>query len=218
MFTGLIEETAQVVSNQQKGQARRLMITAPFTDLKAGESIAVDGVCLTLLPGDETSLMFDVSFETLAKTNLQTLCSGDLINLERAMGVSSRFGGHYVSGHVDTTARVMSVKPVDRYLELTIGPFNTQDLKYLLPKGSITLNGVSLTINTVQHLCITVLLVPHTLSNTALDNCKPGTCLNVEFDYLTRIIAQQTEHIVKEHLKQISCQTKAWNQVSEVNP
>ncbi|KTD22502.1 riboflavin synthase [Legionella londiniensis] len=201
MFTGLVEGMGEVIANSSNGVGNRLLIKASFENLKAGESIAVNGVCLTFLPEFETNLMFDVSFETLAKTNLGALQEGDVVNLERAMSMACRFGGHYVSGHVDTTSTVDSVKVVGDYLELTVGPFNSKALKYLLPKGSITLDGVSLTINAVENHHISLLLVPHTRGNTTLGKCKPGACLNVEFDYLTRIVAHQAELITKNYLK-----------------
>lgn len=216
MFTGIIEQRGRVVANIKKGIANRLMVEAPFSSLKAGESIAVNGVCLTLLPDFDASLMFDISPETLAKTNLGLLIPGQEVNLERAMCASQRFGGHYVSGHVDTTSFVKEVKPTGDYLEVILGPFSHCELNYLLPKGSITLDGVSLTINSVNQHCIHVLLVPHTLSQTNLADCKPGKEINVEFDFLTRIIAHQTERIAREYLSNAQSQIVGQDQINEV--
>ena len=192
MFTGLIEKRGTVVRNEPKALGHRLIIDAAFERIAVGESIAVDGVCLTVLPGDGSQLAFDVSPETRALTTLGDLVVGQEVNLERAMSATSRFGGHYVSGHVDTTACLHSLRPVGDYIEMIVGDFRTNAKPYLLSKGSITLHGVSLTINEVTaDEEISLMLVPHTLSVTTLGRVLVGQRLNVEFDYLTRIIAHQ---------------------------
>ncbi len=191
MFTGLIEKRGVVLDNGHSDVACRLAIRAPFLQLQAGESIAVNGVCLTLLPDFEQHLAFDVSPETLRLTTLGELRAGDCVNIERAMLATTRFGGHYVSGHVDTTACLQSITVIDDYIEMTIAEFASPADMYLLPKGSITLDGVSLTINEVVDGGIKVMLVPHTLNVTTLARLHAGQRLNVEFDYLTRIVAHQ---------------------------
>lgn len=192
MFTGLIEAQGIVIANTEQNGANSLLIQAQFEQLQAGESITVNGVCLTLLPDFSQGLAFDVSPETLKLTNLGQLKPGQAVNLERAMLATTRFGGHYVNGHVDTTAILESVTPVgDDYVEMIIGGFAACDTIYLLPKGSITLDGVSLTINTLRDACISVMLVPHTLAHTTLGQRCAGDRFNVEFDYLTRIVAHQ---------------------------
>ncbi|CEK10427.1 riboflavin synthase [Legionella hackeliae] len=192
MFTGLIEECGEVIANIQNEVANRLLIKSSFANLQIGESIAVNGVCLTLIPEQEEAyLAFDVSPETLALTTLEQLQVGDWVNLERAMSASARFGGHYVSGHVDTTAALKTIEPIGEFLKITIGDFAVCASMYLLPKGSITLDGVSLTINTVVEDGIELMLVPHTLAKTTFGQLKTGQRLNVEFDYLTRIVAHQ---------------------------
>ncbi|HBI21551.1 MAG TPA: riboflavin synthase [Legionella sp.] len=191
MFTGLIEQQGTVVSNTAFDSSNRLLISASFDALQAGESIAVNGVCLTLLPHFSDGLMFDVSPETLKLTNLSQLKVGDGVNLERAMQACTRFGGHYVNGHVDTTACLASVTPMGDYIEMIIGGFAACDTIYLLPKGSVTIDGVSLTINALDNDSIRVMLVPHTLEHTTLGRLCIGAHLNVEFDYLTRIVAHQ---------------------------
>ncbi|KTC86468.1 riboflavin synthase [Legionella brunensis] len=191
MFTGLIEGCGEVIANIKGEIANRLLIKSPFNQLQAGESIAVNGVCLTLLPECDNHLMFDVSPETLSLTTLDQLQTGDFVNLERAMSASSRFGGHYVSGHVDTTCSLKKIQTIGEYIEITVGDFAVCASMYLLPKGSITLEGVSLTINKIIGEDIQLMLVPHTLAKTTLGQFKPGQRLNVEFDYLTRIVAHQ---------------------------
>ncbi|ARG97292.1 riboflavin synthase [Legionella micdadei] len=191
MFTGIIEQQGAVLANISMKNANRLEIESPFQDLKTGESIAVNGVCLTLLPEHNGSLMFDVSPETVNLTTLGHLKKGDKVNLERAMQANTRFGGHYVSGHVDTTASLKSATTIGEFQEVVIGDFAACASMYLLPKGSITLDGVSLTINAVTDGNIKLMLVPHTLAQTTLGQVAVGQRLNVEFDYLTRIVAHQ---------------------------
>lgn len=191
MFTGLIQQQGDVISNAAFDVANRLLIKAEIEQPQAGESIAVNGVCLTLLPDVSQGLAFDVSPETLKLTNLGQLEPGHQVNLERAMLATTRFGGHYVNGHVDTTVALKSITPIDDYIEMIIGEFAACDTIYLLPKGSVTLDGVSLTINALNDRCISVLLVPHTLAHTTLGQRQVGDRLNVEFDYLARIVAHQ---------------------------
>lgn len=191
MFTGLVEATASVLQVTASQTGKRLVLTSPFTALQEGESIAVQGVCLTRLPGDEHTLTFDVSPETLARTTLGGLESGQLVNLERAMQAQARFGGHYVTGHVDTTACLLAMERLGEFWQLRVGAFASQSALYLLEKGSITLDGVSLTINAVEDGTIQLMLVPHTLAQTTLGQLSVGHRFNVEFDYLTRIVAHQ---------------------------
>ncbi len=194
MFTGIIEIKGKVLANIKQKSGSRLIISNLFDDLIEGESIAINGVCLTLLQDNNSQLAFDVSPETLNITTLGELSVEDYVNIERAMSATSRFGGHYVSGHVDTKAKMQKINAIDDYLEITIGEFLIEAKNYLLPKGSITLNGVSLTINEVVDDCIKIMLVPHTLDVTTFKSIKEGEWLNVEFDYLTRIVAHQVAY------------------------
>lgn len=196
MFTGLIETTGQVIANHVREGANRLLIDVPLSQLKAGESIAVNGVCLTLLPDLEPYLAFDVSSETLKLTTLGTLCIGDCVNIERSLLASSRLGGNFVSGHVDTTACLHAVTNMADFIEIIVNDFGANANHYLFQKGSITLDGVNLTINEVNEGSITVMLVPHTLAVTTLKQWRVGQRVNVEFDYLTRIVAKQFETFV----------------------
>ena len=191
MFTGLIESSSQVLSLTSQNGGKRLAIRLPFNDVSIGESIAVNGVCLTALPDHEGALLLDLSVETLNKTNLSELCVGDSVNLERAMLATTRFGGHYVSGHVDTVSCIKSMTPVGDYIELAVGQFSKEELRYIVPKGSITLNGISLTINSVVDGVVQIMLVPHTLSKTTLGMAKIGDKVNIEFDYIARLVAHQ---------------------------
>jgi riboflavin synthase len=193
MFTGLIEKKGEVLANLVQNGANRLVISSPFEKLEAGESIAINGVCLTLLPSDSGKLHFDVSPETLKLTTLGKLAVGTEVNMERAMFASTRFGGHYVSGHVDTQFQIQSITPMNEYIEMELTGYASQALLYLIPKGSITVEGVSLTINAVTSQSIKLMLVPHTLMHTTLGILRAGQNVNIEFDYLTRIVAHQLQ-------------------------
>ncbi|AWN75684.1 riboflavin synthase [Legionella anisa] len=193
MFTGIIEKKGTVMNNSNHDGANRLVISSPFKQLHVGESIAVNGVCLTLLPLEDTKLSFDVSPETLSRTTLGELRAGEEVNLERAMLASTRFGGHYVSGHVDAIAQIHSIKHINEFVEVELSGFDANAMLYLIPKGSITVEGVSLTINSVVNQSIKLMLVPHTLLNTTLSFLKHGQKVNIEFDYLTRIVVHQLQ-------------------------
>jgi riboflavin synthase len=193
MFTGIIETTGDVLSNQNQDGANRLVICADFAQLQVGESISVNGVCLTLLPSTPKQLSFDVSPETLHCTTLANLTPGNAVNLERAMLASTRFGGHYVSGHVDAIVQVHDIKNINEYVEFELSGFDANAMLYLIPKGSVTVDGVSLTINAVANQRIKLMLVPHTLAQTTLGLLTVGQWVNIEFDYLTRIVAHQLE-------------------------
>lgn len=193
MFTGIIEATGKVLSNQKFENSNCLVISTEFDQLHVGESIAVNGVCLTLLPCAPKQLSFDVSPETLQCTTLANLAVNDAVNLERAMLAAARFGGHYVSGHVDAVAQVVTIRPIKDYIELELAGFDAQALLYLVPKGSITVEGVSLTINAVVGERIKLMLIPHTLSHTTLGLLKKNQWVNIEFDYLARLVAYQLE-------------------------
>ncbi len=196
MFTGLIEQVGRVVAHKLVNGGSRLMIKATWGDaLNIGESIAVNGVCLTLLSDDAGVMAFDVSPETLRQTTMHNLQLGSAVNLERALMVGARMGGHYVSGHVDGVARLLSLQRQGDYLEMRVGGFQECDTMYLLPKGSITLDGVSLTINQVLKDEISLMLVPHTLSATNLEQKKMNDEFNVEFDYVARIVAHQVRSL-----------------------
>lgn len=191
MFTGIIEGCARVLSNEAKGSHYRLQLASQCQDLKAGESIAVNGVCLTWLPNEAQDLLFDVSIETLEKTNLAGLKIDELVNIERAMMVGARFGGHIVSGHVDKTSLVRECTAHEGFITLVIAGFTKKERSFLITKGSVAVNGVSLTINKVYDDCIELMLIPHTLASTNLKHLVKGSRVNIEFDYFAKIISQQ---------------------------
>lgn len=186
MFTGIVECTGRVERCDITGKAARLRVISDdfdATGVKLGDSISVSGVCLTVVAFGGRYLEFDVSPETL---NLVTgLSIGDVVNLERAMTLNSLIGGHLVSGHVDGIGEVLAVHETDGNWETTVKVPPALN-RYLVKKGSITINGVSLTVNHDAEDTVVINLVPHTISMTNLSLIKAGVCVNVEVDMLAR--------------------------------
>jgi riboflavin synthase len=190
MFTGLIEGVGQVLALEPRGGDLRLRIAVgslPFADVSLGESIAVSGVCLTVIEFDATSFAADASTETLALTTLGELAVGHAVNLERAMRPTDRLGGHLVSGHVDGLGRVLSVHEDGRAQRWRFAA-PARLLKYIATKGSICVDGVSLTVNAVDAEGFEVALIPHTVSQTAFATTQVGAAVNLEVDLVARYV------------------------------
>ena len=194
MFTGIIDHCGEIAAIDETPEGRCLTLQSDFNNLVLGESIAVDGVCLTVTDIQQGVFCCDVSPETIALTTLATYRKGTQVNLERSLAVGDRMGGHYVTGHVDRTALVVTSAQHDEYYEVQVSGFMQQQATYLVPKGSVTINGVSLTINSITNSTqpvLSVMLVPHTLAITNLCTLQAGTQVNIEFDYYAKIIAHQ---------------------------
>ena len=192
MFTGLIEKRAKIIKREddEKGGKLHLLTDSPFLDLKRGESIAVNGVCLTLEFFDGCSIIFHVLEESLKKSNLGQLSIGDRVNLERALALGDRLGGHIVSGHVDTVSTVKKWTAVGDDWELEI--ILPEELKpFVIKKGSITIDGVSLTVVKLDSDSFTVHLIPTTLDDTTLLDRKEGALVNLEGDTIGKYVAKQ---------------------------
>jgi riboflavin synthase len=190
MFTGLIEGVGEVVALEPRGGDLRLRIgvgTLPFDEVALGESIAVSGVCLTVVEYDAESFAADASTETLALTTLGALSVGHAVNLERAMRPTDRLGGHLVSGHVDGLGRVLSVHEDARAQRWRFAA-PAALLKYIAVKGSICVDGVSLTVNAVDGEGFEVALIPHTVSHTAFSTTQVGDAVNLEVDLVARYV------------------------------
>ncbi|UQZ81990.1 Riboflavin synthase [Paenibacillus konkukensis] len=186
MFTGIIEEIGAMRRISKQGQAMILTIGARtiLEDVRLGDSIAVNGVCLTVVQYDEASITVDVMPETFRRTTLRKLHAGDPVNLERAMLAGGRFGGHIVQGHVDSTGTIAGRTPEENAVVFQIEPEDKGILKYMIPHGSITVDGISLTLVDVTERSFTVSIIPHTLAQTVLQNKKPGDEVNLEADVL----------------------------------
>lgn len=190
MFTGLIEGVGVLAARQARDGDMRLRFvtgTLPFADAVLGESIAVNGVCLTVVAFDDTHFETDASNETLSLTTLGALPVGRALNLERAMRPTDRLGGHLVSGHVDGVGKVVDIREdarAQRWRFSAPAPL----LKYIAQKGSICVDGVSLTVNAVDDAGFEVALVPHTVAHTAFKTTGIGDAVNLEVDMVARYV------------------------------
>ncbi len=188
MFTGIVETTAAV---QERTEARLLLVRpAMFDDIKVGSSIAVNGVCLTVVTLNKEDMSFDVVGETWRKTNLGELLVGNTVNLERAMVATSRFEGHVVQGHVEGVATVKEWKADGEWKQLVLEVPDVL-LPYITTKGSIALDGVSLTVASLTGNIVTIALIPHTLEMTTLGGRKVGEKINVETDILAKYVLKR---------------------------
>jgi riboflavin synthase len=189
MFTGLIEEVGTVAAVRAGDHGMELQIAAPGTakHVSPGESIAVNGCCLTLTSCRGDRLSFDLLEETIARTNLNDLRQNSLVNLERTLRADGRFGGHFVQGHVDCSASIIAfdTKGADFRLEVEL-PENSRH--YVVSKGSIAINGISLTVAEVLPRSFAVWIIPYTKRHTNLDHAKSGDLVNLEFDVLAKYV------------------------------
>lgn len=189
MFTGIVEEIGAVKNIVKKGKTLVLTIEASkiLEDVHLGDSISVNGVCLTVTDFTKNEFSVDVMPETFQSSNLSTLASSQKVNLERAMAATGRFGGHIVSGHIDGTGKIVSVKSMENAVIYKINIPN-RFAKYCIQKGSITIDGTSLTIFEVESDIVTISLIPHTRSSTILGSKKVGDVVNIEFDLLGKYV------------------------------
>ena len=189
MFTGLIETIGRVTACERRGAAAVLSIatTLPLSEITIGDSVAVNGACLTVTAKRETALTFDVSPESLSSTTIGSLRSGHNVNLERALRLGDRMGGHIVTGHIDGIGRLarMSETSGNRLLEFKLSPVYA---RYLITKGSVAIDGVSLTVNTVSADGFTVNIIPLTQTSTTLDRMKVGDEVNIETDIIGKYV------------------------------
>lgn len=189
MFTGIIQGKGKIIEKKPYAKGMLFTIEAQFElpDPEEGESIAVNGVCLTAKQIGGRRFTVDVSPESLSRTILGTLSIGHLVNLERALRISDRLGGHLVSGHVDATAEISERKPEGDFTLFTFRvPAGLG--KYIVEKGSITINGISLTVNYCDDNVFKVAIIPHTLAVTTLGLAKPGDMVNIEVDLIGKYV------------------------------
>jgi riboflavin synthase len=190
MFTGLIESVGVVSAVEPAASGVRLRVRTPLvSELQPGDSLAVNGVCLTVVTSAGGSVQFDVGPETLRVTTLGTLAADAEVNLERAMRADSRFGGHFVQGHIDATGSVTAVRQDADSHWLTIG-FGDALAAYMIPKGSIAIDGVSLTIAALRERECDVMIIPFTWQHTNLHARSPGDRVNLECDLVGKYVAR----------------------------
>lgn len=194
MFTGIIDHCGAILKIEGLGQAKRIWVQSTFENIEIGESIAVDGICLTVMDIDQTAFCCDISPETLRATTAGLWQVKQQVNLEQALLPTSKMGGHMVMGHVDQTCRVKKIDAMHEFIEMTFDSITPANIALLIKKGSVAVNGVSLTINAVSEDGFSVMLIPHTLNNTNLALLREGDFINIEFDMWARIIVQQCHH------------------------
>jgi len=190
MFTGLVEEMGKIERISAQGEGRRMRVSARkvLEDMKIGDSIAVNGACLTVTQIDEEGFMTDLSPETLRRTNLGDLSPGDMVNLERPMRLSDRLGGHLVLGHVDEIGLIRSMRGRGESVIMTV-QVSPDGMRYVVEKGSVCIDGVSLTIAAIRDgSSFDVALIPHTLKVTTLGLKGPGGRVNVEYDIIGKYV------------------------------
>jgi riboflavin synthase len=194
MFTGIVEEVGKVCEVRQSGNSSYIRIQAQkvLEDVHLGDSIAVNGVCLTVTHFDSTTFQADVMNETLSRSSLGSLRSGSPVDLERAMSAEGRFGGHIVSGHIDGTGIISDIKNDGIATWYTISA-KPEIMRYIVEKGSIAIDGISLTVAKVTDSTFSVSIIPHTASQTVLSSKNKGDIVNLEND----IVAKYVEKLMK---------------------
>lgn len=198
MFTGIIQSIGQVTEKKEISGDLRFTVKTNFSQpekIQLGDSIAMDGVCLTVTDIDHDQVVLDVSVETVNKTSVAHWQVGSSLNLEPAMTLQDQLGGHLVSGHVDAIGQCIDRQPSARS-EIFVFEIPAELMKFVVVKGSITINGVSLTVNTVEHNLLSVNLVPHTMTHTNLGALKVNDVVNIEVDTIARYV----EKMLQPHL------------------
>jgi riboflavin synthase, alpha subunit len=189
MFTGIIEAVGKVADIERAGDAIRLSVTTAKVaeDVAIGDSVAINGVCLTVTEINAPRVTFDAVFETMRKTTLGSLQVGDSVNLERSLPVGGRLGGHIVQGHVDGTGRIASIRPVGNswFVYVDASP---ELMRYIVTKGSVALDGISLTVAESEDRTFALSIIPHTWDNTTLHEKHAGDAVNIECDILGKYV------------------------------
>ena len=187
VFTGLVEAVGHIQTRSEKPGAQRLLIKSGLGTWVLGESVAVSGVCLTVTEALADGFLVDVSAETLARTSLGRLALGAPVNLERALRLGDRLGGHWVTGHVDAVIRWLGSRVTGESIQVTL-ELPPRFRAFVAPKGSVAIEGVSLTVNDVFEDRFTVTIIPHTQKSTTLERTRPGDGVNLELDVLARYV------------------------------
>ena len=199
MFTGLIEAVCRIDKISRLGDSMRISVDlgAVSAECKEGESIAVNGVCLTVAELSGSIAAFDVSGETLSKSTLGKLTAGTIVNIERAMKADERFGGHFVQGHIDGTARIENIDRRGEFWRMRFAA-DADLLEQIVKKGSVAVDGISLTVAGIDENGFEVAIIPETISRTNMKNSKAGDIVNIETDLIVKIVRKQLGEILPE--------------------
>ena len=196
MFKGIIEEVGIVDKIEKKGEGSNFFIQSSLAlTTKVGNSISINGVCTTVIKKEGRQFSFYASLETLALTNLMDLREGDKVNLENALTIGETMDGHFINGHVDKKTKTMAIKKADS--TLISFALAKSDRVYLIPKGSISINGISLTVYRIEKNSFQVMIIPYTYENTNLSDLKIGNWVNIEFDSLGKYLKNFYENSIK---------------------
>lgn len=199
MYTGIIDHCGIIMNldnanSDNANSGLSIEVQTEFESLQAGESIALDGICLTVVDPKLNHFHCDISPETLKCTVAKHYQIGQKVNLERSLRLMDRIGGHIVMGHVDSSARLVAKRKINDFIEYSFADLAQEAKSYFVKKGSVAINGVSLTINEVAEDAFTVMLIPHTIGRTNLGLLRVGALVNIEYDYLARFILNQTSY------------------------
>jgi riboflavin synthase len=204
MFTGLIEAVGEVASLDPIEGGYRLQVhTALASDLRSGDSLAVNGVCLTVTAVDGACAAFDVGPQTARVTALGALGPGSRVNLERAMRADARMGGHFVQGHVDATGRLLEVRPEAEFYWMTFS-YPREHAAYMIPRGAIAVDGISLTVAVLEDDRFVVQIIPFTWTHTNFSTLTPGDAVNLEFDMLGKYAVRAAELVARRPAATVS--------------
>lgn len=184
MFTGIIEEKGRIVSTS-RSKVQKIAIKSGL-EVHKGDSIAIQGICLTITDLTKNGFTVDVMRQTRGVTTLTEWRAGDHVNLERALRIGDRLGGHIMLGHIDEVGKLFRIKSNEYFFKI-----NPRNSSYLVPKGSIGINGASLTIASIANDVFSVSLIPYTQKNTTLEELRAGTSVNIEYDYLVKLLQKQ---------------------------
>jgi riboflavin synthase len=197
MFTGIVDHCGQISSIEKNDTKYSVAITSDFSDLELGESIAIDGACLTVVSFANRQFTVELSPETMRLTTAGQYKEKGMVNLERSLRLSDRLSGHFVTGHVDGVCRVHAIQAHNEFLEIAFKDIDQEHRPFLVKKGSVAINGVSLTLNEVSEEGFKIMLIPHTLQRTNLAHLQVGECVNVEYDYLAKLVCKQIANNVQ---------------------
>ena len=192
MFTGIIENLGEIKKIDKYEDYWKFSVSTNFTDVKLGDSISINGVCLTVIKIDGKKLDFEVVSETLIKSNFKSVKAGDVVNLERSLKLSDRLDGHLVQGHVEDTGKILSKVTNEGETKIKI-EINKDIIKYCIYKGSIAVDGISLTISKIYSNSIEICIIPYTLKHTTLGIKDVGSLVNIETDMISKYVERRAQ-------------------------